>query len=847
MRNYVNYFLSKKHSKLTQGHLKSCNLYDKILNHNGDTAYCCYFDLDNDYLKLEWDTNKKDTEGKSIYEYHLSGQTPSNPEFKCNGKTFTQYEGIARPALNMVSFDFDADDPADALYDVDNFIKWLKLNNNQYVLFFSGNKGFHLMIPFSLFPLEANEHLPNQLKDLAKHLKDDFPTLDDSIYNYNRKFRVPFTKHEKSGLYKNVVRLGELDNILEECEEPHCYDFMQYVEMENETSEVLVSEYEKVLRKSYEIEKEKAGTLVKPSPFEKYDGKICITKMLESRCDDIGRNNAALRIVNDYFRTGKTQKACERDLSTWASENDLPLSELTAIINNIYERHNNYNFGCQDECKSIYCSAKCTIWKKLDPEKRPTTVDMPANAESPTKLNNEFIGVRWLMENIFGADFDEDSETFSSGLIVKQDAVNLFYYKDKHWQFLDEAKIHILKTKLNSKYKNKLSIRKLDSVFKMFTLYVPEKPEDVDLFAPRNDMANFLDGTLHLERNKNNEYQLVFKEHDKSDFCTTIIEQKYSDYLHDTSRRNDDFEDWLYEYLEEDKESFDLVQQMFGASLMPKFPQFFVLLGKTSTGKSTTIKILKQLHKNDKNISGVSPDKFHGFHMTSMIGKLMNIVSDIKTNCRIDDDIVKQVDDQDIVRIEIKKRDDVYTKLPALHIFGANKMPITGEGYSGAMKRRFSIINFSKQYNGRPNTEIAKDLFNNDPLGVLTFALNGLKKLAVDNNGEYTKTIKSQENVDKWSKKDDCIWSFINSIIEEPIDVDGHITSVFLDKEEKILRSKIWKMFATWQQTYLDSKNQMGKMSFLNAMNDAGFTTKNTNKGFHISGIGESIESSDSI
>jgi P4 family phage/plasmid primase-like protien len=387
--------------------------------------------------------------------------------------------------------------------------------------------------------------------------------------------------------------------------------------------------------------------------------------------------------------------------------------------------------------------------------------------------------------------------------------------------------------------KNKLSVRKLDAVFKMFVFYVPEVPENVDLFSPRNDRANFKDGTLHLIRGNNGDFTLEFKEHNKLDFCTTMIDLNYGDYWHNRDLVNEQWEKWLLEFLDDDSESFKLVQEMFGASLMPKFPQFFVLIGKSGTGKSTTIKVLKQLHKNDKNISGVSPDNFHGFNMTSMIGKLMNIVTDIKTNCRIDDDIVKQVDDQEVTRIQIKGKDDIYTKLPALHIFGANKMPSTSEGYSGAMKRRFSIINFDKVYEGKKNTEIAKDMFSANPLGILAFALRGLERLVKENNGEYTKTSKSQENVENWSKETNVIWQFINELCEDALDFDGRAFKLAKDENESINRATLWKAFKKWQLDALEQRNQIGKMIFFNLLKDNGFISVRRKEGYLVRGIKE--------
>ena len=402
MTNYSNYFLTAKNSRLTQGHIKADDLYDKILNHDGSTAYCCYFDLDENLLKLEWDTGKVDRDGKKIYSYHLSGQNPNRPDWKCNGKTFTQYEGIARPALNCISFDFDAEDPQEALEDVRKFCEWLAIDD--IAVFFSGSKGFHIMVPFGYFPLEPSEHLPNQLKDLAKHLKEFYPTLDDSIYNYNRKFRVPFSQHE-SGLYKVLVDVDfSMKEIIIESSRENIDDFWNRFAPYNEPLQILIDAIEASKRKSYEIQKERAGNLEKPSPFESFDNKLCIKKMLESRCDDVGRNNACLRIVNDFFRTGRTQTACETEVFKWSQENELAMSEVSTIIANIYERGGNYNFGCQDECKSIYCSAKCSIWKKLDPDKRPMTVDMPQSAVANTNgMKNEFAGVTWLMQNIFGS------------------------------------------------------------------------------------------------------------------------------------------------------------------------------------------------------------------------------------------------------------------------------------------------------------------------------------------------------------------------------------------------------------------------------------------------------------
>lgn len=828
---YVNFLVHSKDTRLTQGHLNSEDLYQKILSQPKELqGYACYFDLKKDNLKNEYwtgqytiETDKNGNEYKAkLYTYLKQTETPTTDFYKPE-LTFTQYEGPVRPALNCVSFDFDSSDFEKVLNDVKKFIAWVDVPD--LAIFFSGSKGFHVLIPFGYFPLDESPNLHLQLKDMATELKQTYPTLDNTIYNYNRKFRTPFSQHE-SGLYKTFFPHEQLNNYneteIKAIAQKQCIvDFLDIIKptLPREPLEIFIELHESCKRKSYEVEKVKAGTKDAPTPFEKYDGKLCIKKLLDSRCDDVGRNNACLRIVNDFYRIGKLQKDCEDVVYAWATKVGLPASEVSLIIRNVYNGNANYNFGCQDEIKSTYCTAKCELWRKLAEDKRPIVADAPLDKKST--LKNEFQAVQMLLEKMFGSVWNMEKSRFEVGSIIKHDATRLFYYKDNHWQYLDDMKKDVIKTKINNWFDNKLDQKKLENIYKMFMMYVPAKPDEVDLYAPRNDRANFLDGTLHLERN-NNKFELVFKNHNKLDFCTTIIEHNYKDFMNNRYEKNEAFESWLLEYLKDNQENFLLIQEMFGASLMPKFPQLFVLIGKSGTGKSTTIKILKKLHKNDKNICGVSPDKFHGFNMASMIGKLMNIVSDIKTKCYIDDDVVKQIDDQEPVRIEIKRGSDIYTRLPALHIFGANNMPKTDEGGSGAMNRRVKLIDFSKEYKGEKNTEIASDLYNANPLGVFCFALNGLFRL-VDQAGEFTKSSSSAEKVEGWAKNEDYLSQFLIDFEHEGIDIGGKITQIVFNNEGKIDRKVLWKAFEKWQIEAIESRNQIGKVKFFSLISARGF------------------------
>lgn len=836
MQNWYNYFLSSKDDRLTQGHLKASELYQKILTHKGATAYSCYFDLDYAKLKMEYWHGKFDSENKKVYIYFPQGVEPEDKEHYKPEITFTQYEGIARPAFNMVSFDFDADDPTDAIEDVRNFCTWLGVQD--IAVFYSGSKGFHVMVPFGYFPLEANEHLPNQLKDLASLLKESYKTLDTSIYNYNRKFRVPFTKHEKSGRFKHFVPVEylkslTLETIIEQSEKRYSFDFLQDINPWNERKplDIFVQAMEEVKRKSYAIEKDKAGTVEKPSKFEAYDGKLCIKKLLESRCDDVGRNNACIRIINDFYRTGKTRAAAEDVVYKWADTNGLPRHEAAAIMNNIYERGANYNFGCQDEIKSLYCSAKCSIWKKLDPDKRPATVDMPMTEATTVK---QFNTIKEMLMKTFECKFDGFKCEFYGGLIVKQGKQDLFYYKDGYWQYLESPDEDKIKRRLNALTGNKLDSKKIEQFFKMFVIYVPSTPVGVDLFTPNSLCANFENGTLHLDEDANGSFSLNFRAHSYKDWITFKIPQNYNP---ESTRMNDRFEDLIDRAFKDspDKENIRYaLAEMFGAALIPYFPHLFYLYGKAHSGKSSIMLILRQLLGNSKNnISSVQPKDFNGFNLESMAGKLVNMVLDVNTRKPMEDDIVKQIEDRIPMTIRRKQRQDLIAPLPSIHIFSGNDLIPSYEGYSGAMKRRWTIFKFDHTFSGDRRRNYAGTVFNHDPEGILNFAIMGLKRL-VENQGYFSQVESSTKALEKWGEESDVVGQFLDEACRGE-------TDLHLVKQDgvKIERKILYMAFSEWQEKSGYKNRVMTKVELFKRMDEKGFEVQSSNGKRYFIGIGE--------
>lgn len=126
-------------------------------------------------------------------------------------KTTGSVEGIKDVKTDKVWFDFDSKDQTlldckkDAL-DLITRLNGYNIDPNNLEIYFSGRKGFHIVLTLK------REINPQQVKQLVYKFAKDLKTFDPVIYNESRLFRIPRTKHEKTGLFKIPLTLNQLQN-----------------------------------------------------------------------------------------------------------------------------------------------------------------------------------------------------------------------------------------------------------------------------------------------------------------------------------------------------------------------------------------------------------------------------------------------------------------------------------------------------------------------------------------------------------------------------------------------------------------------------------------------------------
>jgi len=236
-------------------------------------------------------------------------------------------------------FDFDGE-PLDAVkISVIDFVKYLEafyeLPVDYVRIAFSGNKGFHISIPFA-----AVCDNPKPTKNFYKIYKgivqdiagNDWKYLDTSIYEIRRIFRMTNTKHIKSGLYKIPLTFNELqslsiDEIRELAKQPR-KDFEQFPVSEISEVQALRDLYGKWINHKFD----------EPKPEKIND--TTFRDIFQSQ--PVGnRTHTVMKIVGHLIKSNTPEPLALEILKLWNDKQDTPLPDekLQYTVSDAFKRY----------------------------------------------------------------------------------------------------------------------------------------------------------------------------------------------------------------------------------------------------------------------------------------------------------------------------------------------------------------------------------------------------------------------------------------------------------------------------------------------------------------------------
>ena len=255
-------------------------------------------------------------------------------------------------------FAIDIDDPKDhanALVNAKKLASFLKDKGIICAASFSGNKGFHLIFPFTL-DIEPSYELPAICKSLAKFIAQESDVkIDLQIYEINRLLRLVNTQHKKSKLFKIPLTSTELntldiDAIKELAGKPRLITLSSDISSDGKYLEDLYDKYQHT--KSF-----------KKEHFQ--DRLPCYHALLQG-VEEGERDAAGLRLACYFQNKQLDQSMVEKLMKDWNQRNRPPLPE-SEIANSIVAPAfiHKYTYGCKDEVLAKYCNAnECPLIKK---------------------------------------------------------------------------------------------------------------------------------------------------------------------------------------------------------------------------------------------------------------------------------------------------------------------------------------------------------------------------------------------------------------------------------------------------------------------------------------------------
>lgn len=236
-------------------------------------------------------------------------------------------------------------------------------------IYFSGNKGFHIVIHPITLGIVPKKDLNYDFKLLAKRIKSFTlnKTIDTVVYDNVRLMRVNNTINSKSGLYKVRVTRKMIETFT-------------YAQMKLYASKPRFDIKRTNVKSNYEAHKkyleyikaqseEDKQVLERPKKkLKKMDGLLpCLAYMLENPPEKGCRNNTTIILASALFQCGGTINEVTDILLEWNDKNPNKISqhEIRNTVHSAYRQFkNDRGYGCKSVKELGQCLGPlCKLYK----------------------------------------------------------------------------------------------------------------------------------------------------------------------------------------------------------------------------------------------------------------------------------------------------------------------------------------------------------------------------------------------------------------------------------------------------------------------------------------------------
>ena len=318
---------------------------------------------------------------KIIIEKDKKEEAIKKYDFIDTYSTIYEYDNKDQDRANFIAplyIDLDADDlirdyeklKRDLMLLTRKLKIMFNLSDDNLQIFFSGSKGFHVLVPHEVFGLEYGREINNIYKSIAIELKSYTITksVDTRIYDYKRLFREPNSINSKTGLYKVQVNLDDLRNMTYE-------DIIEYASQPKEirTPNKEFNDRSRKLLNSFieEIKERQRRTINHKVAREMLTNKEllpCVKYILQNGAVKGGRNNTAMALASALYQRDLSDEQKILDIMKEWNETKLdePLSdrEIENTTRSAYRNvRDGRRYGCSAFIDLDICVKGCPIRK----------------------------------------------------------------------------------------------------------------------------------------------------------------------------------------------------------------------------------------------------------------------------------------------------------------------------------------------------------------------------------------------------------------------------------------------------------------------------------------------------
>ena len=260
----------------------------------------------------------------------------------------------------------------DTLFAINYLNTFLYIPKEYINIYFSGNKGFHIIVSHITLGVEPCKNLNEKYKALANEIKNNTlnKTVDTRIYDKKRLIRLPHSINSKTGLYKvpiteEMLRTFEYKDMIEyaKCDRTIEYIEPKFIKKTNEEFINIIKYIENSNKNKYKNKRINTN-IINPN----YEIPICIKYIYSKGVSKGSRNNTLVVVSSSLFQKGISLDEVIDLMTKWNYEKfDEPLSEFE-IINTVKSAYRMIESGMKYGCSSIkdmgYClKEKCKLYK----------------------------------------------------------------------------------------------------------------------------------------------------------------------------------------------------------------------------------------------------------------------------------------------------------------------------------------------------------------------------------------------------------------------------------------------------------------------------------------------------